>query len=438
MQKLLSTAGVVGLVTALAVTGCSSGTSGTSGATGGKVTLNMVESLTAPDRTVLLKSQIVEFEKENPQITVNLISPPTQSADQKIQQMLQSKSGIDVLEVRDFTAGSFSANGWLYDMTNDLHTWNAWNDLTAAAQQGGMVKGKSYFVPYGFYLGSLFYRKDLAAQAGFAGAPHSWSDVLKQATAINDPSKHVYGVAFRGALHSDVDLASYIIPAYIGDKLDVTNCFKMKDGSTIFSAPEAKDAVNLYVQLFKKASPPSAIAWGYPEQVQGFTSGTVGFMMQSQEVIAAIDKSTVVKQDQWATTPMPVGPTGVGPQILGSAGWGVAQSSTNKADAMKLVEYLTSGARAIGFAKSNFMVPNVKSAANDPFFTTVHWAAFAAMAKDPATYPMVKEPDQVTWWTEWQQKADADIQNLLIGKLSADTMLSGWDKYWTDKWKNAG
>lgn len=81
--------------------------------------LQMVESLTSPDRTALLRSLLDQFEKENEGITVKLVSPPTEQADQKIQQMLQAGSGIDVLEVRDLTVGPFSNNGWLYDMTKE-------------------------------------------------------------------------------------------------------------------------------------------------------------------------------------------------------------------------------------------------------------------------------------------------------------------------------
>src|SRR5665647_19505 len=125
MLRRTLTGATFGLVTVLALVGCSSGTSG---AKSGTTRLNMVESLTNPARTVLLKSQIAEFEKANPSISVNLISPPTDSADQKIRTMLQSKAGIDVLEVRDFTVAEFSTNGWLYDMTNDMKSWSGWAD----------------------------------------------------------------------------------------------------------------------------------------------------------------------------------------------------------------------------------------------------------------------------------------------------------------------
>lgn len=102
----------LGTAAATLLTGCST----MSPEASGTVTLNMVESLTNPTRTALLKDLIADFEQRNPKIKVNLVSPPTEQADQKLQQMLQSGSGVDVLEVRDITVGPWSTNGWLYDM----------------------------------------------------------------------------------------------------------------------------------------------------------------------------------------------------------------------------------------------------------------------------------------------------------------------------------
>jgi multiple sugar transport system substrate-binding protein len=99
----------------------------------GQVTLQMVESLTNPARTTLLKKLIADFEAANSGIKVQLISPPTNQADQKIQQMLQSGKGVDVLEVRDTTVGPFSTNKWIYDMAPDLKDWDGLQALTPNA-----------------------------------------------------------------------------------------------------------------------------------------------------------------------------------------------------------------------------------------------------------------------------------------------------------------
>jgi multiple sugar transport system substrate-binding protein len=399
----------------------------------GQVTLQMVESLTNPTRTTLLKKLIADFESKNSGIKVQLISPPTNQADQKIQQMLQSGKGVDVLEVRDTTVGPFSTNKWIYDMTPDLKGWDGLQALTPNALKVAQEGGKSYMVPYGFYGLSLFYRKDLVQQAGFSGPPKSWAEMIEQAKKINNPSKNVYGYSFRGGLGAGGN-AIAIISGYVIDEINRDNAFKLTSGKTIFSSPKAVDALDQYVDLFKSAAPPSSVSWGYPEMVQGFTSGTTGFLLQDPEVIATVKQSKTIKEDQWGTAPLPVGPTGKAAQPLANAGWGVAQGSTHKPEAVKLIKFLTSGDAAMTFSKENSLVPILKSAADDPFFKDGPWASYVAMNQSPDTYIVVTQPRGVPWSTEWGNKSDADVQKLITGKAQPAEILKSWDDYWTKKW----
>lgn len=429
-NRILTVAAGIGTVAALALTGCSSG--GTPAADG-TVTLQMVESLTNPARTKLIRSMLDDFQKENPKIKVNLVSPPTEQADQKIQQMLQSGRGVDVLEVRDITVGPFANNGWLYDLKGDLGKWDGWGDLTDNAKSASVAEdGKTYFVPYGFYGLSLFYRTDLVEAAGFDGPPHSWSDLLEQATKIQDPGKNVYGYAFRGGQNANSNVVA-AIEAYTIDDLNVDDAFLMKDGTTMFAAPEAQQAVDDYFALFKKASPPSAVSWGYPEMVAGFTNGTTAFLLQDPEVIATVQASSL-KADQWDTAPLLVGPSGKAAQPLAVAGWGVAQKSANKEAAVKLVEYLSSKEPATKFAQANSLVPIIASAADDDFYKTGPWSSYVTMTKDPETYVNVRQPRGVSWWTEWIQKSDQDVQKVLLGNMSTSELLKSWDEFWTEKY----
>ncbi|MDQ4215752.1 sugar ABC transporter substrate-binding protein [Microbacterium capsulatum] len=429
--RLTAIAGV-GTVALLALTACSGGATTGSGSNG-KVTLQMVESLTNPDRTKLIRGLLDDFQKANPDITVKLVSPPTEQADTTIQQMLQSGKGIDVLEVRDITVGPFSNNHWLYDMSGDLKSWDGWKELTDNAKSAADSKGKSWFVPYGFYGLSLFYRTDLVKQAGFSAPPHSWTDLLEQASKIQDPAKNQFGYAFRGGKNANSNVVA-AIEAYTIDDLDVKNAFNLKDGKTIFSSPAAQKAVDDYFALFKKASPPSAVSWGYPEMVAGFTNGTTGFLLQDPEVIATVSASSL-KQDQWNTAPLLVGPSGKAAQPLAVAGWGVAQSSAHKQAAVKLVEYLSSAKPATTFAQKNSLVPIIAAAAKDPFYSTGPWSSYVTMTQHPDTYVNVQQPRGVSWWTEWIQKSDQDVQSVLLGNMSTKDLLKSWDQYWTDKQK---
>ncbi|MFD5225578.1 ABC transporter substrate-binding protein [Microbacterium sp. NPDC058342] len=420
-----------GITTVLVLSGCSS----SGDAADGTVTLQMVESLTNPARTQLLKSLIADFEAEHENITVNLISPPTDGADQKIQQMLQSGTGIDVFEVRDNTVGPFNANGWIYDMSDEIKSWEGWSDLTATAQEFSQLDGKTLYIPYGFYVKTLFERTDLLEAAGLE-SPASWQDLLDAAVEINDPDDNTYGWAYRGGTEG-YSHAAIIMEAYAADDLDPTNAYRLQNGNTLFSSPEAAEGLQLSLDLFNEASPPSSVAWGYPEMVESFSAGTSGFLMQTSEVIATIQESTSVAADQWNTTPLPVGPTGKAPQPLGSNGWGIAESSAHKTEAIELIEFLSSGETSLEFSKGNNLVPILLSAEADPYFTEGPWASYLKMNEDPEVHYTVQEPRSVTWWSEWAAKANTDFQSMLIGDRTVGDVLADWDAYWTEKWDQA-
>ena len=419
----------LGLTAALALSGCSADTGD------GSVTLQMVESLTNPARTEVLKGLIADFEEENPDITVELVSPPTDQADQKIQQMLQSGSGVDVVEVRDITVGPFSTNGWLSDMSGELEDWDGWENLTEnATKYAKNADGETFYVPYGFYGLSLFYRTDLVEDAGFDGPPASWDDLLEQATALQDPSKNQFGYAFRGGTNANSNVV-VAIEAYVADQIDEENAFKLTNGDTIFSAPEAKDALETYFDLFEEASPPSSVAWGYPEMVEGFSNGSTGFLLQDPEVIATVEQSDAITADQWSTAPLLVGPSGKAIQPMATAGWGTAESSEHKEEAAKLISFLSEGDAATTFAEKNSLVPILKDAAESEFYKTGAWASYVEMNENPETWISAVQPRDSSWWTEWIQKSDSEVQQVLIGDMTQDELLESWDAYWTDKWK---
>jgi multiple sugar transport system substrate-binding protein len=425
------TAVTAGLATIslLALTACT----GAGSAQDGTVRLQMVESLTNPARTALVRELLDEFEAENPGVTVDLVSPPTDQADQKLQQMLQSGRGVDVLEVRDSTVGAFSNNGWLYDLSDDVTGWAGWDALTDNAQAVTAQDGARYFVPYGFYGLSLFYRTDLVEEAGFDGPPESWEELLEQASAIQDPSQNTYGYAFRGGQNGFSNVVA-AVEAYTIDDLDVENAYLLQDGSTIFAAPEAQDAVDTYFSLFEEAAPPSAVSWGYPEMVEGFTNGSTAFLLQDPEVIATVAESTTITQDQWSTAPLLTGPTGKAAQPLATAGWGVAEASEHQEEAVALVEFLSGEEPATRFAQENSLVPIIDGAGEDPFYSEGPWTSYVTMTEDPDTYVNVVQPRGESWWTEWEQKADQDVQAVLLGDMTPSELLDEWDTFWTEKY----
>jgi multiple sugar transport system substrate-binding protein len=119
---------------------------------------------------------------------------------------------------------------------------------------------------------------------------------------------------------------------------------------------------------------------------------------------------------------------------VATAGWGIAAKTQHKAEALKLVEFLSSGEASTTFDKENSLVPILTSAASDPFYSTGPWASYVTMTDAPQTYLSVIQPRTVDWWTEWTQRADGDVQRVITGDMTSRELLAGWDAYWTGKW----
>ena len=169
--------------------------------------------------------------------------------------------------------------------------------------------------------------------------------------------------------------------------------------------------------------------------VQGFSSGSTAFLLQDPEVIATVGESDAITPAQWSTAPLLAGPSGIAVQPMATAGWGTAAKSTHKAEAAKLIEFLSEGKASTTFSQKNSLVPILKSAADSPFYKTGAWASYLTMTEHPDKYVSVVQPRDSAWWTEWIQKSDSEVQKVLIGQMTQKELLASWDTYWTDKWK---
>jgi multiple sugar transport system substrate-binding protein len=442
MMKRKWLAGIgLGLTAAFALSACagtteagdSAGSSSTGSESSDVVTLTMVESLAFPERTALMRGILDRFEAENSDIKVDLISPPTEQADQQILQLLQSGSGADIVEVRDTTIKPWVQNGWLANLDTLLADWAGWEDLTGAAlADARQVDDTAYMLPYGGYGISVFYRSDMLADAGYDAPPTTWDEMLEMAQAIHAPGEGRIGYALRGGRNgfSNVILA---LEAYNAPYLDLSNTFLQKDGtSTLFTAPYALEALETYFQL-AEVSGADAINWGYPEMVEAFTNGSTAFLLQDPEVIAMVQASESVPQDGWDTAPMLLGPEGKTIRYLGNAGWGVVEQSAHQEEAARVVAYLAETAQAVEFAEGNSLVPPVKGANDSEFYNQQPWQSYQTMNGDAETWIVGRQPRTVDFWVEWQEKADLEQQEVILGTRTPQELLDSWDAFWKEK-----
>lgn len=429
-RKKVSALLLCGALSAGLLAGCgSTKDSSSENADGGKVTLRMIESLTSPKRTQLIQASISKFEAANPNIKVDLISPPFDQADNKIRTMLGAKENIDVLEVRDLTVAEFVNNGFVEPLNAYADKWSDYSTVSEISKSLGSIGDKLYFIPNGLYERQLFYRADWFKEQGLT-PPKTWDELFETAKKLTDPSKNRYGFSFRGGAGSNGTTDAMVL-AFNGDNVNLEDSMFTKDGKTVFSTPEAKAAIELYQKLYKEASPPDSVNWGFQEQVQAFTSGVTGMLLQDPDVIQSLQEK--MAEGTWATAPLQAGPTGKALLAAGGAGWGIAANSTHKEAAWKLISFLSSPEENTEFSKAYGLIPIHTSAAEDDFFKSGPYKTLLDMTQAPDTFLNFKPPFAYPGTGQWGQVEMESGQALLLGQASVDDTLKKWDSYWADQ-----
>ena len=94
---------------------------------------------------------------------------------------------LDAIDAGFAQAGSVDHEvGALEDLAPYVAKWDQASDLSQKAlDMGNLVGGKTYLLPYGFYLRALFYNKKLFQQAGIANPPATLDDFLEDSKKIS-------------------------------------------------------------------------------------------------------------------------------------------------------------------------------------------------------------------------------------------------------------
>jgi len=395
----------------------------------GAVTLNFLEVMTSPERTNLLKEMIAEFEAANPNIEVNLISPPYEQADQKATMMLNTNQKLDVVEVRDYTIKQFVNNGKLLDLTDYYANWEGDQTLSNVAKTAStIVENTPYIVPQSIFIKALFVRDDILAEHGINYAPKTFSELIEISRQITDPKNNQYAFAWRGK-GSEHKFSDLFASAYVKEIKDGE--FIYSEDETFFTDENYKLGMEAYIDLFDKGVPNDGVNWGFNEQVNGFVSGVTPFLIQDPDAVPLIDK--MLGADKYSVVPVPVGPYGHSYLDFGFIGLGIPSYSENKEEAWKFMTWLLS-AEKNGYFNQNYGALPVHTTTfeENEYFQGEHYKAFNYEMNNTDKFIFKEYPLASSKWPGWSQIHESDMQSLLLGNKELDEVLEDWDAYWTE------
>jgi multiple sugar transport system substrate-binding protein len=387
--------------------------------------LQLVEVITSPQRTDLLKQQIAAFEQANPGVTVEIVSLPWGQAFEKLLTMVQGGQIPDIVEMPERWLSLYASNGQLESLEPFLANWSETGDLTDRTLQfGRVVDNKAYMIPYGFYIRALFYNKKLFQEAGLSGPPQTLDEFMTASQKISAlPGKT--GYCLRGS--NGGFSGWYMFMATMNGKGD----WFTDDGTSTFNESGAVQGFQFLVDIYQKGyAPKDSVNWGFNEIVAGFYSGTCAMLDQDPDALIAIAEK--MDKNDFAVAPMPLGPSGKSFPTIGYAGWSMFSASEHKDDAWKLIAHLSNAKSNLEWAKFVGVIPTHKGADQDPHFTGENYAGWFTELNDPK-YELTAYPAHLeklgylfdVMSVETSQKA-------LLGQMTAQEVADQWAKYLTD------
>jgi multiple sugar transport system substrate-binding protein len=296
---------------------------------------------------------IPQFERENPNIRVRVQQIPWTAAHEKLLTAHVGGSTPDVAQLGNTWVPEFAAINAIDVLDTLVAKSSSLNPdgFFPGIWQTNLVDGKLYGVPWYVDTRLIFYRKDILAQAGYDSMPQTWSGWLEAMRAIKrDVGPNRYAIY--------LPTNEWAQPIIFGQQ---NGAALLRDGNMYgaFSDARFQAAFDFYVQLFREGLAPVQGLYDVANPFQEFERGYFAMWITGPWNMGEMKRRLPQEmQDQWATSPMP-GPRGPdsGTSTAGGASLVMFRGSAHKAEAWKLIEFLTRPEQQVRFFELTGSLP---------------------------------------------------------------------------------
>lgn len=340
----------------------------TPGSVSGTVKVVMEE---VPD-TDVVKGLLADFNKEYPKVKVDIEALPyDQMRDRVVSSFLAPEPTYDMIIVDNPWMYDFASGGFLQPL-DDRITKTAgydYEDFSEPLRNIAEVDGKTYGVPFYNYGLALIYRSDLYKEAGLE-PPTSLDELKAAAEKLN--SSDMAGIAMQPQKGYKIfeEWGNYLLAAG-GSIQDEAN-------KVTLDSPEARTALEEYIELYKAAAPKNSLNWAFDEALRAVAGGKAAQMISYNWMLPTLNKKDGPAKSlagKFAVSEVPGGKA-----VLGAWYWSIPKNSRTSDAAWAFISWLTSKAQererviAGGAPVRNSVMddPEVwKQGSGEQYFTTV-------------------------------------------------------------------
>ncbi|HEY0186651.1 MAG TPA: extracellular solute-binding protein [Cellulomonas sp.] len=347
-----------------------------------------------------LSDFVSTFEDANPDVTVEVTAIPWDSAHDKIQTAIAAGNGPDVAMIGTTWMAEFADA--FAEVPSDLDL----SDMFTSSVGTGEVDGTQVGVPWYVDTRVLYYRTDLAAEAGWDQAPTTWDDLYQMASDMQALDSVDYGLRLYPS-GTDAYVNSLWAPMSAGASLT------SDDGSEWTLDSDAMQEGFTYTSNYFTSGVADVNASTEPgDVVADFVSGSTPMFIDGPSLAAQIDELGGDGFDsQYTTAVLPVEDSGT--SFIGGSNLTVFQDSDNPTSAWKLVQWLTEPDVQADWYTATTDLPASQSAWDEPALSASDkLAAFGEQLNDTWA------PPAVTTWSEVAAAGTTVLEKINRGTVS--------------------
>lgn len=360
------------------------------------------------------------FVEENPDASVTVTSIPWTDVMTKYQTAVAAGTVPDAIMIGSSLLPSMVAAGGLAQVPDDLVDEDSFNETAVESTE---VEGTSYAVPWYVETRVMYYRTDLADQAGVE-APKTWDDLTAFAEAMTANGSD-YGVQL--PMGDAEDSTQVILPFYAQAGGEVLN-----DDGTAYAWDEAAltDALDYYASFFTDGLAPMS---GYGDaQTAAFADGSNPAFISGPWMVGVLgdQESAEWVDENVGTAPVPAGADN-NDSYLGGGHLGVFEDADNADGAWKLIRWLSEPETQQQWFERVNALPAVTSALDsEPFTSDERLSVLNEQLENTVAPPSVPSWNEMSAYIETAAEkvangsSAAEAASAIVAK--AESLGTGW------------
>ena len=343
----------------------------------------------------LLGDFVEGFKEENPDVNITVTAIPWASAHDKIQTAIAAGTVPDVIQMGTTWMADFADAFAPVPENFDL------SDFSAGPLEAGQVNGEQLGVPWYVDTHVLYYRTDIAEQAGWDHAPETLDELKQMAADVKQVDGVENGIYISP---SGADSWQGTLWAFFSSGVSLMD----DEGNWTLDTPQMHEATEYIDSFFKDG----ITGTNLDVSITQFVNGETPIMTGGPTAISQIADQGG-DPDSYATAVIPKGESST--SFVGGADFVVMDEAANPDAGWKFIQWMTKPETQVEWYKTATVLPSSQSAwENETFAGDDKLMAYGEQLKS------TQAPPAVPTWAQVSAAGDRIMEQIYKGQLSVD------------------